>query len=208
MAYSALDGIKAALSVDPPASSSKQPVGAEACVYFSVDGSESPGQPSTVGIAKITHDGGRNAAFSSLSASGMLVQLGSGVEAVDFASYKERQVAVLVSSEAAGANPQLMLYSYDGADFADVSGAAKGASLVQVCYQQGAVVQLAPGPGVRGRRLAYSRVQPPLAVSGPRGVACVFSSLARAAVLDLQEDEGSEGPGDGEEDVMASDDGS
>ena len=41
----------------------------------------------------------------------------------------------------------------------------------------------------RQRSSPYSQVQAPLAVSGPRGVACVASGKQRAVIYDLVEDE-------------------
>ena len=40
--------------------------------------------------------------------------------------------------------------------------------------------------------LPYPTVLPPLAVSGPRGIACVFSGVQRALLFDLEEDEAGE----------------
>ncbi len=51
--------------------------------------------------------------------------------------------------------------------------------------------------GTRWRALGYVATAAPLAVSGPRGVACAVAGLQRALFLDLEEDE--EG-GDDEDD--------
>jgi len=44
----------------------------------------------------------------------------------------------------------------------------------------------------RQRKLPYPTVLPPLAVSGPRGVACVFAGVQRALLFDLEDDEAAE----------------
>ncbi|KAK9841963.1 hypothetical protein WJX81_001494 [Elliptochloris bilobata] len=55
------------------------------------------------------------------------------------------------------------------------------------------VLQEAPAvalpEGARWRALGYAAAEAPLAVSGPRGVACVLAGLQRALFLDLEEDE-------------------
>jgi hypothetical protein len=43
--------------------------------------------------------------------------------------------------------------------------------------------------GARARPLGYAAAAAPLAVSGPRGVACVVAGVQRALLLDLEEDE-------------------
>jgi hypothetical protein len=42
--------------------------------------------------------------------------------------------------------------------------------------------------GARARPLGYAAAAAPLAVSGPRGVACVVAGVQRALLLDLEED--------------------
>ena len=58
---------------------------------------------------------------------------------------------------------------------------------LQACFKQGAVCDLPDE--ARQRSNSYSQVQAPLAVSGPRGVACVASGKQRAVIYDLVEDE-------------------
>ena len=43
--------------------------------------------------------------------------------------------------------------------------------------------------GARWRALGYATAAAPLAVSGPRGVACVVAGVQRALLVDLEEDE-------------------
>lgn len=77
------------------------------------------------------------------------------------------------------------------------------ASLLHACVARGAVTALsdiAAGPVAgalraftcAGMHASNAAFQPPLAASMPRGVACVFSAMGRAAVLDLQEDDENE----------------
>ena len=47
--------------------------------------------------------------------------------------------------------------------------------------------------GAAARDCPYPTVSAPLAVSGPRGVACIFAGQQRVLVLDLEEHEGSDG---------------
>lgn len=47
--------------------------------------------------------------------------------------------------------------------------------------------------GAASRACPYPTVSAPLAVSGPRGVACVFAGQQRVLVFDLEEHEGSDG---------------
>ena len=77
---------------------------------------------------------------------------------------------------------------------------AEADASLQVCLEQQAVVAL-DSVESRHRVLPYPTVLPPLAVSGPRGVACVFSGVQRALLFDLEEDEG------GEEDEQMDEDG-
>ena len=58
---------------------------------------------------------------------------------------------------------------------------------LQACFKQGAVSDLPEE--ARQRSSPYNQVQAPLAVSGPRGVACVPSGKQRAVIYDLVEDE-------------------
>lgn len=47
--------------------------------------------------------------------------------------------------------------------------------------------------GASSRLCAYPTASAPLAVSGPRGVACVFAGLQRVLLYDLEDNEDSEG---------------
>ena len=58
---------------------------------------------------------------------------------------------------------------------------------MQACLKDGAVCDLPDD--MRQRTITYGQVQGPLAVSGPRGVACVPCGKQRALVFDLVEDE-------------------
>lgn len=71
---------------------------------------------------------------------------------------------------------------------------------LQGCIEGGAVVSWAEA-GCRQRPVPHADVAPPLAVSGPRGVACVATALPRAVLYDLEaEEEGEEEEEEGEDD--------
>ena len=67
----------------------------------------------------------------------------------------------------------------------------KSNRVAQVCLDQKAVTALEHVQS-RQRMLPYPTVLPPLAVSGPRGVACVFAGVQRALLFDLEDDEAAE----------------
>lgn len=63
--------------------------------------------------------------------------------------------------------------------------------------------------GCRQRGIPHADAAPPLAVSGPRGVACVATVLPRALLYDLEaEEEGDDEDGEEEENEGADEDGS
>lgn len=69
----------------------------------------------------------------------------------------------------------------------------------QGCLDAGAAVSLADA-GCRQRGIPHGDAAPPLAVSGPRGVASVATALPRALLYDLEaEDEGEEDEEEDEE---------
>ena len=76
--------------------------------------------------------------------------------------------------------------------------ASGGKHLAQVCLDQHAVIALESVQS-RQRMLPYPTVLPPMAVSGPRGVACVFAGVQRALLLDLEDDEAAEDEEDTDE---------
>lgn len=61
----------------------------------------------------------------------------------------------------------------------------KGCAL-QMCLSKDAVAHFPEQ--ARQRHCRYSQVQPPLAVSGPRGVCCTLTSTQQAVLYDLEED--------------------
>ena len=59
------------------------------------------------------------------------------------------------------------------------------------------------GAAVRSRACLYLVASAPLAVSGPRGVACVWAGIQRALLYDMEEHEGSEDGDDSKAEVPA-----
>lgn len=220
--YEALERLKASLAAEPLSSSGGtgggEPGVAEATACFAAEDAESGDGFTSVGVFRLrapstsgSSSGGGGVV--GIEAQGLVLRLPEGSAAVDFASYKDQQVALL--ADVAGDNAQIMLCSHADCAFVDLGdgsanegSASSGGSVAERCAQQGAVEALGDtGSGVplRVRSLPYARGQAPLTVSGSRGVAAVFSSLARACVLDLQEDEeggDEEGGGEGEDEDM------
>jgi hypothetical protein len=77
----------------------------------------------------------------------------------------------------------------------------------QGCLDGGAVVSWAEA-GCRQRGVPHADAAPPLAVRGPRGVACVATALPRALLYDLEAEEEGDDEGEEEEDEGAEEDGS
>lgn len=63
---------------------------------------------------------------------------------------------------------------------------------MQLVLDQGCSISM-EDLGASARACPYPTASAPLAVSGPRGVACVFSGLQRVLIFDLEEHEGSDG---------------
>ncbi|KAK9909067.1 hypothetical protein WJX75_006696 [Coccomyxa subellipsoidea] len=96
----------------------------------------------------------------------------------DVAFYKDKHLAVLTGSGGDMEEAQFVLLPMY---------AVPGASTGQVGEQAGRVRLGIEGLAKRG--LGYAQAAAPLAVSGPRGVACTAVGLQRIVLLDLEEEE-------------------
>ena len=133
----------------------------------------------------------------------------------DVAFYKGRQLAVLATSGDASCTTEAQLLllptedlpmtacspadQHGTPDLLQVMGSPSGNACRRACgpahepccmhclqrCREGGASQAMDWEGARRRALCYSQAHAPLAVSGPRGVACVLVGLQRILLLDL-----------------------
>lgn len=126
-----------------------------------------------------------------------LVTVPNNEAIVDFAFYKEGQIALLLKDKArishgGSTSCRLIIFALSDLPFMLLDRYSNGTNqlsqhVFEVCLKDGAVCDLPDN--MRQRSSPYGQVQGPLVVSGPRGVACVPSGKQRAVVYDLVEDE-------------------
>ncbi|GAB4814517.1 hypothetical protein N2152v2_001563 [Parachlorella kessleri] len=142
---------------------------------------------------------------------GALLGLAPGESPVDAGFYKQGSVLLglatqsaqsMASGQGAGAAPcRVVLLPEDQVQYEalmpDLLVPGSGFGALKVLQTLGAASALPPS--CRQRSLPYPSVHPPLAVSAPRGVACVLVGTQRAMLLDLEEDEEAQGQQEEEE---------
>eukprot|EP00951_Prasinocladus_malaysianus_P019130 scaffold154417_cov49-Prasinocladus_malaysianus.AAC.5 len=123
-----------------------------------------------------------------------------GTVVADAQFYKENKIVLLLADAAEQSGKSTLAM----ADYGHLDADWQGQSLSTLQKHEAAVRDL-PDEALRMRCISTGCHGIPIGVSGPRGVACLYTSLQRLLVMDLEEDE-EEDEGDEEEEGQGDED--